>query len=221
MDKVFGPLEQWLRVLFGTITLLFLVLYLVGEASGALTPIIRRVFRGLPGRTIPLLGLSVFAASPTLGRPRSHHPPVIQLTPPPPWSGSIGYPPPRLLVRTEAAPSPEAHPGIHGHHTHPERWGRRLFVRAGAPAKDAGRNECMRRHPSGKGVAPVACDNRYTVASGDELWSIAARALGTEDPRRIARYWPRIHWLNRAVIGADPSLIYPGQVLRLPPECSP
>jgi nucleoid-associated protein YgaU len=42
--------------------------------------------------------------------------------------------------------------------------------------------------------------------------------LGTTEARRIARYWPRIHRANRAVIGGDPNLIVPGQVLTLPPE---
>jgi nucleoid-associated protein YgaU len=51
------------------------------------------------------------------------------------------------------------------------------------------------------------------------LWDIAARLLGTDDSARVARYWPRIHRANRAVIGADPSLIIPGTVLELPYEC--
>lgn len=59
---------------------------------------------------------------------------------------------------------------------------------------------------------------RYTVRPGDSLWDIAEMKLGTVEARRIARYWPRIHRANRAVIGADPNLIVPGQVLTLPPE---
>lgn len=224
IDYVFAPLEEWLGLLVGSITLLCPLLYLAGRMTGMLAPI-GRALRGIQGRTIPLLGLTVTVASPALATPRDHQPPVAtQLTPSPPWSGSIGYPPPRLLVRTEAPPSPstEAHPGIHGRQRRSARRGERLFMRAGAPSENAGRRESMARHPSGKGLtSPVACDNSYTVASGDELWSIAARALGTEDPRRIARYWPRIHRQNRGVIGANPSLIYPGQVLMLPPECSP
>lgn len=225
MDGVFIPLEGWLRLLFASITLLCPLLCLAGGMAGMLAPIGWRAFRTVKARSIPLLGLTVLIASPALARPRGHQPPTaIQLTPSPPWSGSIGYPPPRLLVRTEAPPSPatEAHPGIHGRARGSEHRGERLFMRAGELPANADRREAMQRHPSGKRLAsPVTCDNSYTVTSGDELWSIAARALGTEDPRRIARYWPRIHRLNRAVIGADPSLIYPGQVLRLPPECSP
>ena len=228
MNEVFVPLEGSLRLLFGSITLLCLLLYgaggLAGALAGAMAPIGGRVLRAVRARTFPLLGLTVLVATPAVARPRGHQPPTAtQLTPSPPWSGSIGYPPPRLLVRTEAPPSPaaEAHPGIHGRPHSSARRGERLFMRAGAPSESAARRESMQRHPSGKSSAPsVACGNSYTVTSGDELWSIAARALGTEDPRRIARYWPRIHRLNRAVIGADPSLIYPGQVLKLPLECS-
>ncbi|MDQ3767561.1 MAG: LysM peptidoglycan-binding domain-containing protein [Actinomycetota bacterium] len=221
MDDVFVPLEEGLRLVFGGVALVCLLLCLTGGMTGEPAPVLRRAFRGVQARTIPLLGLTVMVASPALARPRGHQPPVAtQLTPSPPWSGSIGYPPPRLLVRTEAPT--RAHPGIHGRPRHPGTREDRLFMRAGAPDGGAGRRESMRRHPSGKGIAsPVPCGSPYTVASGDELWSIAARALDTTDPRRIARYWPRIHRSNRSVIGADPSLIYPGQVLELPPECSP
>ncbi len=59
---------------------------------------------------------------------------------------------------------------------------------------------------------------RYTVRPGDSLWDIAEMKLGTVEARRIARYWPRIHRANRDVIGGDPNLIVPGQVLTLPPE---
>jgi nucleoid-associated protein YgaU len=42
--------------------------------------------------------------------------------------------------------------------------------------------------------------------------------LETKDLRRIARYWPAIHRANRDVVGRDPSRIFPGQRLILPPE---
>ena len=47
----------------------------------------------------------------------------------------------------------------------------------------------------------------YTVVRGDTLWGIAQRFLGA-GPR-----WPEIHAANRAVIGSNPHLIFPGQVL--------
>ena len=58
--------------------------------------------------------------------------------------------------------------------------------------------------------------SHYAVLPGDTLWDIARKVLETTDMRAIARYWPLLHRANRDVIGADPNLIRPGQVLILP-----
>ena len=106
-----------------------------------------------------------------------------------------------------------------------------------APAPDAGRvapRSKKQSSPSGSSpgnggilveavaaagaVRGAAAGDRYTVRPGDSLWDIAEMKLGTKEARRIARYWPRIHRANRDVIGGDPNLIVPGQVLTLPPE---
>jgi nucleoid-associated protein YgaU len=82
----------------------------------------------------------------------------------------------------------------------------------------------MARHPSSKRPkAPVHAPKElhrkhHVVAAGDDLWSIAAQALETDDIRRIARYWPKLHRQNREVIGSNPQLIRPGQVLTFPAE---
>lgn len=55
----------------------------------------------------------------------------------------------------------------------------------------------------------------YVVAPGDCLWTIA-RAHGATTDAEIAQAWPTWWEENREVIGADPDLIYPGQVLRIP-----
>ncbi|MGH2819885.1 MAG: LysM peptidoglycan-binding domain-containing protein [Actinomycetota bacterium] len=74
---------------------------------------------------------------------------------------------------------------------------------------------------SNPGLEAPARDRRaHHVRPGDTLWSIAHEVLETDDPARVARYWPKIHRANRSIIGADPSLILPGQVLELPPEHS-
>lgn len=49
----------------------------------------------------------------------------------------------------------------------------------------------------------------YTVKSGDTLWAIAKRTLS--DGSR----WREIYNNNTDVIGKDPNLIFPGQVLRI------
>lgn len=55
-----------------------------------------------------------------------------------------------------------------------------------------------------------------TVRPGDTLWGIAARTLSDSAPAATARAWPRWYTANRVVIGRDPDLLYPGQVLRPP-----
>ncbi|MFK0255443.1 LysM peptidoglycan-binding domain-containing protein [Streptomyces sp. NPDC090445] len=59
-------------------------------------------------------------------------------------------------------------------------------------------------------AATGAVKRTYTVRAGDSLTSIALRELGNE-----AR-WRELYAMNRGVIGANPHLIHPGQVLTLP-----
>lgn len=55
------------------------------------------------------------------------------------------------------------------------------------------------------------------VLRGDSLWSIVARHLGPEaTDAEVAAQWPRWHAANRSVIGDDPDLLLPGQVLHAP-----
>jgi nucleoid-associated protein YgaU len=65
--------------------------------------------------------------------------------------------------------------------------------------------------PVARAVAPVSGPRLYVVAPGDSLARIAGRYLG--DPAR----WPRIHDLNRNLLGPD-DLIRPGDRLRLPAD---
>ena len=52
---------------------------------------------------------------------------------------------------------------------------------------------------------------------GDTLWSVAARHLGPgASDAEIAKAWPAWFAENRDVVGDDPDLILPGQVLRPP-----
>jgi hypothetical protein len=55
------------------------------------------------------------------------------------------------------------------------------------------------------------------VHPGDSLWLIAARRLGQHaSDAEIAAAWPRWYAANADVIGGNPSLIRPGEVLRAP-----
>lgn len=68
------------------------------------------------------------------------------------------------------------------------------------------------------GGRPVATtDHEVVVHRGDTLWSIAARHLGPQaSDAEIAAAWPRWFDLNRSLVGDDPDLILPGQILRIP-----
>jgi resuscitation-promoting factor RpfA len=60
----------------------------------------------------------------------------------------------------------------------------------------------------------------YVVHRGDTLWDIAARHLGPNATAvDISRAWPAWYDANRAVIGTDPSVIRPGELL-MPPATS-
>jgi nucleoid-associated protein YgaU len=63
-----------------------------------------------------------------------------------------------------------------------------------------------------------------TLAPGDHLWAVAERRLAAawaRDPaeREVTPYWRLLVELNRAELPdpADPDLVFPGDVIRLPP----
>ncbi|MGD2044488.1 MAG: hypothetical protein PVJ28_12645 [Acidimicrobiia bacterium] len=57
------------------------------------------------------------------------------------------------------------------------------------------------------------------VEKGDHLWKISARHLEVVDPeRRVAPYWRQVIAVNTpSLLSGDPDLIYPGEVIELPP----
>ena len=61
---------------------------------------------------------------------------------------------------------------------------------------------------------------RWRVEPGDHLWSIATETVadrdGSADQSSIADYWLRLIDANHDVVGDNPDLIHPGQILRLP-----
>ncbi len=64
---------------------------------------------------------------------------------------------------------------------------------------------------------PVRVPARVVVKPGDTLWSIAANDLGPNATAEdVAARWPAWYAANRQLIGPDPDLILPGQVLRIP-----
>lgn len=56
-----------------------------------------------------------------------------------------------------------------------------------------------------------------TVGAGDTLWDIAAKDLGKlATDTEIAAHWPKWYSANKDVIGPDPAILLPGQVLLAP-----
>lgn len=70
---------------------------------------------------------------------------------------------------------------------------------------------------SSRPVAGRTVDEHVVVRRGDTLWDIAARHLGpSTSAEEVAREWPRWYAANRHVIGDDPDLLKPGQLLTPP-----
>lgn len=82
----------------------------------------------------------------------------------------------------------------------------------GAPDDDA-----SAAIPTAGGAAGSRESATYAVVPGDSLWAIAANHLdGEPDDAQVAEAWPLWFDANRDVVGDDPDLIHPGQVLRVP-----
>lgn len=68
----------------------------------------------------------------------------------------------------------------------------------------------------------VARPGSRVVKPDDSLWTIAAAELGpAASDDAIAARWPQWYAANRQLIGPDPNVIYPGQVLNPPPPSRP
>jgi hypothetical protein len=69
---------------------------------------------------------------------------------------------------------------------------------------------------------PVADEAEVTVRRGDTLWDLAAAHLSADaTDAEVADEWHRWFQLNRSLIGADPDLILPGQILQVPTPAAP
>jgi len=127
-------------------------------------------------------------------------------------SGSAGI---GLLLAPVAAAAPSAHRA-------PPAW---PVTPTSAPAWPTAATPAAPTTPARPATAPPPPTHppagrhgdAVTVRRGDSLWTIARARLGpAATPARVAREWPRWFAANRSVIGADPDLLRPGQVLRAP-----
>lgn len=84
------------------------------------------------------------------------------------------------------------------------------------PTRPLSRPQASPRLVSGSAASTPATGD-VVVTRGDSLWAIAARHLGPDaTDAEVAREWPRWYAANRAVVGDDPNLLHPGQVLTAP-----
>jgi hypothetical protein len=79
-------------------------------------------------------------------------------------------------------------------------------------------------HPEGGGASEGGGGAEHTVTSGEHLWAIAAATLADELGRapsegEVVPYWQQLIATNRDVLAdpANPDLLFPGQLLTLPP----
>ncbi|GAA4416856.1 LysM peptidoglycan-binding domain-containing protein [Georgenia halophila] len=128
-----------------------------------------------------------------------------------------------------------AQPAERGTHPEPTHPGGREPVRADDPERDqpdqtspqtsapAGRADQQPGSPDAD-VTPVADGadadvDTYLVRAGDTLWSIAAAHLGPgASDSDVAAAWPAWYEANSSRVGADPDLIHPDLLLRVPTE---
>ncbi|QIG44016.1 LysM peptidoglycan-binding domain-containing protein [Nocardioides anomalus] len=68
------------------------------------------------------------------------------------------------------------------------------------------------------GPAHVLRADVVVVRAGDTLWRLAERRLQpTASDREVTAAWHRLYAANRSVVGPDPDVLHPGQVLRPAP----
>lgn len=78
-------------------------------------------------------------------------------------------------------------------------------------------------HPASIGVHPLRPGDHYRITPGDHMWNIAQRALAQAMPypptnQQIVAYWVDLIEANAKTIrSGNPDLLYPHEVLFLPP----
>lgn len=185
---------------------------LVGTASTAGTAL-----RAVAGATTPLLLRRLLAAAlgaavlgGVTGPALAAVPPATATTP---TAAGLTWPAAPVLATapatapTTATTTPAPSPPAPATTTKPTTTTATTTATASEPARATG--------PSGQRDQPGRTE--VVVRAGDTLWSIAAGHLPAGSTRAaVAAAWPRWYAANRAVIGADPDHLRPGQRLVAP-----
>jgi hypothetical protein len=137
-------------------------------------------------------------------------------------------PPPASGPRAPAVPAPT--PGPTAQATpqptpQPSTGSAPRLVPGAAPGRTPGATDGQRprppappaTEPARPSPAPAPPEQTVVVRPGDSLWRIAARlSPAPAQPALVDSAWRRIYAVNRPPLGADPDLIHPGDVLRIP-----
>ncbi len=199
----------------------------VGRGARAITTAVTPV---LVRRTLALLlGAGVAAGLGQGGASAARVGLVVPQATPNPGPGARPLPDPGWLL-APPAPHPSGTPS-------PHHQGLRAPLAATAPATitapDPGwvpTAPTIRPQPDLRVLSPAPRSRpddddttaEVVVRRGDSLWSIAARHLGPDPSEaEIAEAWPAWYAANREVIGPDPDLLLPGQVLHAPEVVRP
>lgn len=110
----------------------------------------------------------------------------------------------RVAENTLASQGPGAWP-VCGPRAGLSRGGSHYVPRHSAPHRSTAPHSTHSSTP--KRSAPISGPGSYTVVPGDTLSGIASE--------RTSEAWQTLYQRNRSVVGSDPGLIFPGQVLSL------
>lgn len=96
-----------------------------------------------------------------------------------------------------------------------------LVAAAPSPAEPLPPIVRLADEPTVAAPAAVPAATIHEVVRGESLWRIAAATIEQRTSHRptsavVAGFWPAIYERNRPIIGDDPNLILPGQLLEIP-----
>ena len=169
---------------------------------------------------ITLTGVPLAAAASAAPVPRDPSPAVIRSMDGLPQLDRVAVVGGRAQAQVAASPSlASGIPGAHmGDLTTPETSSEAQQTPPASSADAAVQIGALQSGPSSTDQpATLPGFAAVTVRPGDSLWSLAARDLGSEATAdTIAARWPQWYEANRDVIGGDPGLIHPGQLLHAP-----
>ncbi|MDT4950371.1 MAG: hypothetical protein QOJ37_2966 [Pseudonocardiales bacterium] len=198
-----------------------------GRACRVVLPrVLWRVIVGSAGLGVFLAPVAAGAESPTVAPPIATAVPApvwpVDAADPSPASSPASLPAPTWPAGTPATTSgtpTSGQPSRSASSPHPSPT-RRTSTPTSTPAPTHPPTSPThpKSGPSGPGPGRGAPDaGPVRVHAGDSLWLLAAHRLGRDaTDAQVAASWPRWYAANRDVIGADPALITPGQVLQAP-----